>query len=139
MISKFIAPLLLAGLPTLIAPFCHADVKITIWNLEHLSIRPTKDFQAIAKVAKNVDFLAVQEFMNKKSQSILAEELTKQTDQKWSFMASHAVGRSSYKEMYGFVRKDDTVAYEDSAVSSMAKARLTELQRSSRFRIIGLG
>ncbi|NER59766.1 hypothetical protein G3435_06750 [Pseudomonas sp. MAFF212428] len=38
-----------------------AETRIGTWNLEHLSERPNKDFKAIAKVAKNVDFLAVQD------------------------------------------------------------------------------
>lgn len=94
-----------------------AETRIGTWNLEHLSERPNKDFKAIAKVAKNVDFLAVQELMNAAALDKLAKELTRQSGEHWSHMASDAVGRSSYKEMYGFVWKDSKVAYEDGALS----------------------
>lgn len=94
-----------------------AETRIGTWNLEHLSDRPNKDFKAIAKVAKNVDFMAVQELMSEAALDKLAKELTRQSGEHWSHMASDAVGRSSYKEMYGFVWRDSKVAYEDGAVS----------------------
>ena len=49
-----------------------AATSIGTWNLEHLSIRDTKDFAAIAKVAKKVDFLAVQELMSEDALAALA-------------------------------------------------------------------
>jgi endonuclease/exonuclease/phosphatase family metal-dependent hydrolase len=114
-----------------------ADVNIGTWNLEHLSVRPNKDFQSIAKVAKNVDFLAVQELMNEEALETLAKELTRQTGKHWSAMASHAVGRSSYKEMYGFVWRDDVVAYEDGAVTYLDRSDTFEREPySARFRSI---
>lgn len=112
-----------------------AATKIGTWNLEHLSIRDTKDFKAIAKVAQKVDFLAVQELMNEEALGALAKELTKQTGKQWSFMASHAVGRSSYKEMYGFVWRDDAVAYEDGAVTYLDRDDTFEREPySARFK-----
>lgn len=114
-----------------------ADVNIGTWNLEHLSVRPNKDFQAIAKVAQKVDFLAVQELMNEEALQALATELTRQTGKHWSSMASHAVGRSSYKEMYGFVWRDDVVAYEDGAVTYLDRGDAFEREPySARFRAI---
>jgi endonuclease/exonuclease/phosphatase family metal-dependent hydrolase len=112
-----------------------ADVNIGTWNLEHLSVRPNKDFQGIAKVAQKVDFLAVQELMNEDALQALAKELTKQTGKHWSSMASHAVGRSSYKEMYGFVWRDDVVAYEDGAVTYLDRNDTFEREPySARFK-----
>lgn len=112
-----------------------AATNIGTWNLEHLSIRDTKDFEAIAKVAKKVDFLAVQELMNEEALGALAKELTRQTGKNWSFMASHAVGRSSYKEMYGFVWRDDAVAYEDGAVTYLDRKDTFEREPySARFK-----
>lgn len=112
-----------------------ADVNIGTWNLEHLSVRPNKDFQGIAKVAQKVDFLAVQELMNEDALQALAKELTRQTGKHWSSMASHAVGRSSYKEMYGFVWRDDVVAYEDGAVTYLDRGDTFEREPySARFR-----
>lgn len=99
------------------APVLHAETRIGTWNLEHLSVRPNKDFQAIAKVAAQVDFLAVQELMTPEALTTLAEALSKQTGHHWSAMASDRVGRSTYKEMYGFVWRDDAVAYADGAVT----------------------
>lgn len=112
-----------------------ADVNIGTWNLEHLSVRPNKDFQSIAKVAQKVDFLAVQELMNEDALQALARELTKQTGKHWSSMASSAVGRSSYKEMYGFVWRDDVVAYEDGAVTYLDRGDTFEREPySARFK-----
>lgn len=116
----------LALLLLAVTPACGvADTRIGTWNLEHLSVRPNKDLQSIAKVARQVDFLAIQELMNEDALSALARELTRQTGTRWSSMASHAVGRASYKEMYGFIWRDDAVAYEDGAV--------TYLDRGDRF------
>ncbi|MFY1663491.1 endonuclease/exonuclease/phosphatase family protein [Pseudomonas sp. Pseu.R1] len=112
-----------------------ADINIGTWNLEHLSVRPNKDFQAIAKVAQKVDFLAVQELMNEEALQALATELTRQTGKHWSAMASHAVGRSSYKEMYGFVWRDDVIAYEDGAVTYLDRGDAFEREPySARFK-----
>lgn len=112
-----------------------ADVNIGTWNLEHLSVRPNKDFKSIAKVAQNVDFLAVQELMNEDALQALARELTRQTGKHWSAMASHAVGRSSYKEMYGFIWRDDVVAYEDGAVTYLDRGDTFEREPySARFK-----
>ena len=112
-----------------------ADVRIGTWNLEHLSVRPGKDFASIAKVAQNVDFLAVQELMNEDGLTALQKALEQATGKKWSAMASHATGRSSYKEMYGFVWRDDAVAYEDGAVTYLDKGDHFEREPySARFR-----
>lgn len=112
-----------------------AATNIGTWNLEHLSIRDTKDFVAIAKVAKKVDFLAVQELMSEEALAALAKELTRQTGKQWSFMASHAVGRSTYKEMYGFVWKDEAIAYEDGAVTYLDRKDTFEREPySARFK-----
>jgi endonuclease/exonuclease/phosphatase family metal-dependent hydrolase len=112
-----------------------ADVNIGTWNLEHLSVRPNKDYQGIAKVAQKVDFLAVQELMNEEALEALAKELSKQTGKHWSAMASHAVGRKSYKEMYGFVWRDDVVAYEDGAVTYLDRNDTFEREPySARFK-----
>lgn len=98
-------------------PAAFAETRIATWNLEHLSVRPTKDFDAIAKVASNVDFLAVQEVLSVDALDQLAKTLTRSTGEHWSAMASDAAGRSTYKEMYGFVWRDAKVAYVDGAVS----------------------
>lgn len=112
-----------------------AETRIGTWNLEHLSDRPNKDFKAIAKVAKNVDFLAVQELMSEAALDKLARELSRQSGEPWSHMASDAVGRSSYKEMYGFVWKDSKVAYEDGAVSYLDRKKIFEREPySARFK-----
>ncbi|WP_460060502.1 endonuclease/exonuclease/phosphatase family protein [Pseudomonas sp. S2_A05] len=100
-----------------------------------MSVRPTKDFKAIAKVAKNVDFMAVQELMSENALNALTKELAKQTGVHWSSMASHAVGRSSYKEMYGFVWRADAISYEDGAVTYLDRRDTFEREPySARFK-----
>jgi endonuclease/exonuclease/phosphatase family metal-dependent hydrolase len=129
---RFFVPLLFAL--SFLQNAC-ADINIGTWNLEHLSVRPNKDFQSIAKVAQKVDFLAVQELMNEDALQALANELSKQTGKHWSAMASHAVGRSSYKEMYGFVWRDDVIAYEDGAVTYLDRGDAFEREPySARFK-----
>ncbi|MCD5993551.1 endonuclease/exonuclease/phosphatase family protein [Pseudomonas sp. CDFA 602] len=112
-----------------------ADINIGTWNLEHLSVRPTKDMASIAKVAKHVDFLAVQELMNEEGLQALESALEQATGEKWSSLASHSTGRSSYKEMYGFVWRDKAVAYEDGAVTYLDRGDRFEREPfSARFR-----
>ncbi|WP_311969305.1 endonuclease/exonuclease/phosphatase family protein [Pseudomonas baltica] len=94
-----------------------ADVRIGTWNLEHLSVRPNKDIPSIAKVAQHVDFLAVQEVMSEEGLLALKNALEQVTHEKWSMLASDASGRSSYKEMYGFVWRDSAVTYLDGATT----------------------
>ena len=93
-----------------------ADIKIGTWNIGHLSTRSNKDIISIAKVAKQVDFLAIQEVMSEEALHKLVHELSVQSRHKWSSMVSHPIGRSSYKEMYGFIWRDDAISYEDGAV-----------------------
>jgi endonuclease/exonuclease/phosphatase family metal-dependent hydrolase len=112
-----------------------ADINIGTWNLEHLSVRPTKDMAGIAKVARRVDFLAVQELMNEEGLKALESALERATGEQWSSMASHATGRSSYKEMYGFIWRDKAVAYEDGAVTYLDRGDHFEREPySARFR-----
>lgn len=66
--------------------------------------------------------------MNEEGLSALARDLTTQTGHLWNYMTSHAVGRSSYREMYGFVWKDDAVAYEDGAVTYLYRKDTFELE-----------
>lgn len=73
--------------------------------------------------------------MSEDALQALAKELTRQTGKHWSSMASHAVGRSSYKEMYGFVWRDDVVAYEDGAVTYLDRNDTFEREPySARFK-----
>jgi endonuclease/exonuclease/phosphatase family metal-dependent hydrolase len=112
-----------------------ADINIGTWNLEHLSVRPTKDMVGIAKVARRVDFLAVQELMNEEGLKALESNLERATGEQWSSMASHATGRSSYKEMYGFIWRDKAVAYQDGAVTYLDRGDHFEREPfSARFR-----
>lgn len=112
-----------------------ADINIGTWNLEHLSVRPTKDMAGIAKVARRVDFLAVQELMNEEGLKALESALERATGEQWSSMASHSTGRSSYKEMYGFIWRDKAVAYQDGAVTYLDRGDHFEREPySARFR-----
>lgn len=90
---------------------------------------------SIAKVARRVDFLAVQELMNEEGLKALESALERATGEQWSSMASHSTGRSSYKEMYGFIWRDKAVAYEDGAVTYLDRGDHFEREPfSARFR-----
>lgn len=132
MVKNFAAAMMLL---MLLCGQVFAETRIGTWNLQHLNDRPSKDFKSIAKVAKNVDFLAVQELVNKDALNKLAKELTRQSGEPWSAMASDAVGRASSKEMYGFVWKDSKIAYEDGAVSYLDRQNIFAREPySARFR-----
>ncbi len=70
----------------------------------------------VAHVADHFDLLAVQELMDPAALEALERELEARSGEAWSSMASHALGRSSYEEHYGFLWRESEVAYEDGAV-----------------------
>lgn len=62
-------------------------------------------------------------------------KLETQTGESRSTLALHAIGSKSYKEMYAFVWRDKTVAYEDGAVIYLdcGNCLIRELPSLSRY------
>ncbi|WFM71127.1 endonuclease/exonuclease/phosphatase family protein [Halomonas sp. CKK8] len=106
----------LAGLLALLPLFAQADVIVGSWNIKHLGWNNDKAMPQVAHVANHFDLLAVQELMDPAALEALEGELEAISGEAWSSMASHALGRSSYEEHYGFLWREREVAYEDGAV-----------------------
>ncbi len=106
----------LAGLLALVPLFVQADVLVGSWNIKHLGWNNDKAMPQVAHVANHFDLLAVQELMDPAALARLEARLEEVSGEPWSSMASHALGRSSYEEHYGFLWREREVAYEDGAV-----------------------
>lgn len=91
------------------------DIVVGSWNIQRLGHGDQKSYPALASIASKVDLLAVQEVMNEDGIKRLELALEKHTGESWSYMASHALGSSSYKEMYAFIWKDSAVKYSTGA------------------------
>ncbi|APE30654.1 endonuclease [Halomonas aestuarii] len=107
---------LLAGVLALIPLLARADVVVGSWNIEHLGWNNDKALPQVAHVANHFDLLAVQELMDPLAMVRLEEHLEAVSGEAWSSMASHALGRGTYEEHYGFLWRESEVAYEDGAV-----------------------
>ncbi|MCK2183598.1 endonuclease/exonuclease/phosphatase family protein [Halomonas getboli] len=105
--------LVLAGFLTLalaVFPGLAGAAVIGSWNLEHLGWNNDKRLDLVARVAGRFDLLAVQELMDGEALARLERELEAVSGEDWSSMASHAVGRSRYREHYGFLWRESRVA-----------------------------
>ncbi|MCM2132240.1 helix-hairpin-helix domain-containing protein [Larsenimonas rhizosphaerae] len=93
-----------------------ADITIGSWNLKHLGWNNGKNIGQVAEIAQGADLWALQEVMGEGAVTELEHALEAQTGESWSSMASHEVGRSSYKESYAYLWRDSTVEYTKGAV-----------------------
>lgn len=97
-------------------PAASAEVMIGSWNIRHYGWENQKDIGSLAYITSHFDVMAVQELMDDESLGQLERQLEKRTGEEWKSMASHAIGRGSYKEHYGFIWRDSKVAYTGGAV-----------------------
>ncbi|GAB3391895.1 endonuclease/exonuclease/phosphatase family protein [Azotobacter armeniacus] len=112
-----------------------SDIVVASWNIKRMGHGSQQSFPALATVASRADLLAVQEVMTEQGLNKLEVALEKQTGESWSTLKSHAIGSNSYKEMYAFVWRDKTVAYEDGAVVYMDRGnRFIREPFSARFK-----
>ncbi|WP_455233140.1 endonuclease/exonuclease/phosphatase family protein [Geopseudomonas aromaticivorans] len=93
-----------------------SDIVVASWNAKRLGHGGEQSYPALAAIGSKADLLAVQEVMTEQGLAKLETALEKHTGESWSTLASHAIGSNSYKEMYAFVWRDKTVAYEEGAV-----------------------
>lgn len=93
-----------------------ANITIGSWNLKHLGWNNGKRVDQVAQIVQGADLWALQEVMDKNAVIELEHTLEKQTGESWSSMASHEVGRSSYKESYAYLWRDSAVEYTKGAV-----------------------
>jgi endonuclease/exonuclease/phosphatase family metal-dependent hydrolase len=75
-----------------------------------------KNYGALATVAQNFDFIAVQEVMTEEGIAQFKSALESRTGESWEVLNSHLVGRGRYKEMYSFLWRTSKVNYVDGAV-----------------------
>lgn len=93
-----------------------SDILIGSWNVKRLGHGDRQNYTALAEVAQRVDLLALQEVMNEEGLRRLELAVERQTGESWSTIESHAIGSSSYKEMYAFLFRNSVVEYDDGAV-----------------------
>ncbi|WP_319781599.1 endonuclease/exonuclease/phosphatase family protein [Oceanisphaera sp. IT1-181] len=98
-----------------------SDIVVGSWNIQRLGHGSQKSFAALATIASKVDLLAVQEVMTEDGIAALEQALEKHSGEPWSHLVSHAIGSSSYKEMYAFLWRESAVSYQDGAVVYLDK------------------
>ena len=94
----------------------NADALIGSWNIKHLGWNNDKAFDAVTHVANHFDLLAIQELMEPTALHRIERELEALSGEEWSGMASDDLGRSSYREHYGFLWRESEVKYIGGAV-----------------------
>lgn len=108
--------LLLIALLTMSPLVAKSDIVICSWNIQNLGWNNDKRFDKVAHVANHCDFLAIQELMNEAALERLEQKIETTSGEAWSSMASHALGRSTYREHYAFLWRDSAVEYDSGAV-----------------------
>lgn len=100
----------------LISTLAHSDVRFASWNIKHFGWDNGKELPVLASIASGYDLVAIQELMDPKDLRLLERHLEDLTGEPWTQMASSSVGRSSYREHYGFIWRNSQVSYLDGAV-----------------------
>lgn len=93
-----------------------AEIRIAGWNIQHFGWGSKKDYDAVAAVVERFDLVAVIELMRPEALQDLERRLELRTGEAWASMASEALGRSTYKEHYGFIWRESAISYVDGAV-----------------------
>lgn len=99
----------------LIAVSAMAETRIASWNIKRL-YDDGKDIDAVVEVLSYFDVIGVQEVMSEKGLQNVVDALQDYTGSEWGVMASHAIGRGSYKEHYAFLWRKSRVEFVDSAI-----------------------
>lgn len=102
----------LAAIALCVPSLAQADIIIGSWNIQNLGWDNDKRFDKVAHVANHFDIVAIQELMNEAALAQLEAEVEAISGEEWSSMASHALGRSTYREHYGFLWRDTAVSYD---------------------------
>jgi endonuclease/exonuclease/phosphatase family metal-dependent hydrolase len=113
-------------------------VTLGTWNVMRLGHGQQKDYEALGEVVKGAsfDFLALQEVMTEEGLERLRVSVEAATGARWEVLASHAIGRDSYREMYAFLWNDAVIEYVDGAVVYLdISDRFAREPYSARFRI----
>lgn len=92
-----------------------ADISIASFNIQNWGWNNGKNNAKVGEVLRRFDIIAVQELMNDREMESMVERLNQTTPYTWQYMASHPIGRGSYKEQYGFIWNNN-VSYVSGAV-----------------------
>ncbi|MGL6064612.1 MAG: endonuclease/exonuclease/phosphatase family protein [Fusobacteriaceae bacterium] len=85
------------------------EVFIASFNTLRLGVNK-KDYNKMAKILKNFKLIGLVEVMNENGIEELVDNLEKETGVKWEYnLSPYKVGKSSYKEFYGFVWEAEKV------------------------------
>lgn len=91
-------------------------VRAASFNIQHLGYNNDKNFDAVARIIATMDIVAVQEMMNQSGAYDLHSALQRKTGVEWGILYSDALGRSTYREHYLFLYREDRVRYQGQAV-----------------------
>lgn len=100
----------------MLSPMAFAGFIAGSWNLKNLGWGEHKQYEQVAHVAQHMDLIAVQEVMSDEALESLVSSLEQISDEQWGVMASHAIGRGSYRESYAFLWRESKVEYSGGAV-----------------------
>ncbi len=100
----------------MLSPMAFAGIIVGSWNVKHLGWGDHKEYDQIAHVSQHMDLIAVQEVMSEDGLKALAASLERISGERWGVMASHAIGRGSYRESYAFLWRESKVEYAGGAV-----------------------
>jgi endonuclease/exonuclease/phosphatase family metal-dependent hydrolase len=110
------------------------------WNVMRLGHGDHKDYETMGRIANRFDLIALQEVMTEDGLAKLEAAVEEASGEAWASMASHRIGRGSYKEMYAFLWRESAVEYVDGAVVYLDQGdRFAREPYSARFRSKALG
>ena len=89
-----------------------AQERIASWNIRNLGWNNDKAFQALGRIGAYFDLISVQEVMSEDGIEGFRRALEAETGANWDTSCSHLVGRGSYREMYCFTWRMDTITLE---------------------------
>lgn len=111
---------------------------LATWNVTRLGQGQKKEYSALGEIVRrgSFDFLALQEAMTDEGVEAFRVSIEAATDERWASMSSHAIGRTSYKEMYAFLWNAEVIEYVDGAVVFRdVTDRFAREPYSARFRV----
>jgi endonuclease/exonuclease/phosphatase family metal-dependent hydrolase len=84
------------------------QAKIATFNTLHLGWGKNKNYARLAEIISNFDVVGLEEVMSEAGLEELTRVLNEKTQRKWNYhMSDKKVGRSKYKEFYGYVYNDN--------------------------------
>lgn len=87
---------------------------VASFNMLRLGYNNGKDYPALACIIKNFSLVGVVELMNETGILTLQKSLKDVTGKKWDYLISeYSVGRSTYKEYYGFIWQESKVTLQE--------------------------